>query len=280
VQLLTEPLAMALVLGAIAVRPDRPGRVIPEWQSCVAGILGGLAILARPASLVTAALLAVARGTRRRALWFAIGASLLVAPWVVRNTLMHGRPLVTTNTGMTLVGSNCAAALAQEWPGKWVGMATAYAGAPEAPDAWPPEFGWESLGEEASDRRFAADAWRWIREHPGDFVRLCGWKFVRLFDPDQHSEKPDAGLKRWVGWATFTPVLALALVGAWFAWKDRCAWAAWWAVVAGTLVTTLVFYGDVRMRSPMDPALLAFATLAVTRLLARSTPPGGGDAKT
>jgi hypothetical protein len=277
-QLLSEPLAMICVLGAIAVRPDTSPRLIPERQSFVAGLLGGLAILARPASLVTAGFLALARGTSRRALWFVLGVSLLVAPWVGRNWVLHGRPLLTTNTGMTLVGSNCAPALDQSWPGKWVDMRTAYADAPDPPNLTPPELGWSLLTEEQSDRRFAADAWAWIRENPGDFARLCFWKVVRLFDPDQHSNKPDTKLKSWVGWATYAPVLLLALVGAWFAWKDRRAWAPWWALVAGTVVTTLVFHGDVRMRFPMDPALLAFATLAVTRL--RSAPNPAGESRT
>lgn len=279
-QLLAEPLALILVLGAIAVRADAPERLLPERQSFFAGLLVGLAILARPASLATTAFLAAARGTRRRALWFAIGATLVVTPWIARNWALHGRPLLTTNTGMTLVGSNCTAALDQAWPGKWVDMATAYRDAADPPDFEPPEFGWSTLSEEASDRRFAADAWRWIRENPGDFARLCFWKIVRLFDPDQHSNKPDAGLKRLVGWATYAPVLLLALVGARFAWQDRRAWAPWWALIAGTLVTTVVFHGDVRMRFPMDPALLAFATLAVTRLLPASAAPPGGDGRT
>jgi hypothetical protein len=277
-QVLAEPLAMALVLAAIAVRPDTGRGVLGSWQSLVAGVLGGLAVLARPASLIASAFVGIARGSARAAMWFAIGAALVVGPWVVRNWAIHGRPLLTTNTGVTLVGGNSAAALAAEWPGKWAPPEQVYAGRDDAPDLAPSLWGWAHLSEEASDRRFAADAWTWVREHPGDFVRLCGFKLLRLFDPDQHSARGDAGLKRIVGWATYFPVLLLAVAGGAIAWRDRRAWAPWWALVAGTVATTLVFYGDVRMRTPMDPALLAFAALAAFRALdrLRGGRPAGG----
>ena len=272
-RILAEPLASALLLGVLAVPPDTDDRVIPERRSFAAGLLGGLAILARPACLVAVVLVAFTRGGLRRAVWFAIGATLVVAPWVVRNWSIHGRPLLTTNTGVTLVGANSAAAANAEWPGKWVEPEIVYRGAPDPPDAG--FYGWNGLSEEASDARFARDAVTWIRENPGGFLRLAFWKVVRLFDPDQHSAKPDAGMKRLVGWLTFAPVLILAVIGFVLARRDA-TFRPWLAVLAGTVLTTIVFYGDVRMRSPADPTLLALAVLAVTRLLPRADASTGG----
>src|SRR6185295_12178164 len=244
------------------VPPDTEDRVIPQRRSLVAGILGGLSILARPAGLIAIVLVAFTRGSKARAAWFLIGVTLVVAPWVIRNWGLHGRPLLTTNTGVTLVGANSAAAAAAEWPGKWVDAETVYKETPDPPDMG--FFGWSKLTEEQSDARFAHDAVTWVRDHPGAAARLCFWKLVRLFDPDQHSAKPDATLKRVLGWATFAPVLLLAIVGLFHARGDP-TFRPWLAVLLGTVLTTLVFYGDVRMRTPADPTLLALAVLAVAR---------------
>lgn len=271
--ILAETLASALLLGALAVRADAGDGARTRRRSLVAGILAGLSILARPAGLLAVAFVACTRGSRQRAVWFAIGATLVVAPWVIRNWGIHGRPLLTTNTGVTLVGSNSAAAAAAEWPGKWVAPEVVYAGTDDPPDMG--FYGWSRLSEEASDARFAHDAVTWIREHPGGFLRLAFWKVVRLFDPDQHSAKPDAGMKRLVGWLTFAPVLLLALVGLVLARGDP-SFRPWLAVLAGTVLTTVVFYGDVRMRSPADPTLLALAVLAVTRAFPRADASTGG----
>lgn len=267
-QLLAEPLAMALVLASIAALPhdgDRGAR-----RPFVAGLLAGLAVLARPASLFACAIVGISMRGLRATTWFALAAALVVLPWVARNAAIHGRPLLTTNSGVTLVGGNSAAALRAEWPGKWAHPDDVYAGAADAPDL--SLHGWSALGEEASDARFAADARAWIRENPVAWLRLCAHKLLRLFDPDQHSGKSDAGSKSVVGWISFLPVLLLAIPGAAIAARDLRAWGPWFALVAGTVATTVVFYGDVRMRSPMDPALLAFATLAVVRFLRRRDP--------
>ncbi|MCE9638149.1 MAG: hypothetical protein K8T90_20800 [Planctomycetes bacterium] len=270
IRVLAEPLAAALILGAIAVPPDDAAH---PRRSALAGALAGLSVLARPASIVVAALLAGTRGGRTRALWFAAALTVVVAPWAVRNAAIHGRPLLTTNTGVTLVGGNSAASLTSAAPGRWLTPDVTYAGAANAPDLW--MWGWSGETEESSDRRFAADAIAWTTGHPADAARLAAWKFVRFFDPDQHSAKPDAALKRAIGWATFAPVLLFALAGLWLSRGDP-ALLPWALLLAGTLATSLVFYSDTRMRSPADPAFAAFAAVAAARLVRRSVVRGPG----
>lgn len=285
-RVLAEPLAMALMLLCLAVTPDAADTSRSARKSFLAGALAGLSVLARPGGLFAAGFLAFARGTWRGALVFLVGLALALAPWVARNWALHGRPLLTTHTGVTLVGANSQAAADAEWPGKWLPPRVVYP-PEEAPDAGPARavwqstlsdasgmWGWRDLTEEASDRRFTADALGWVREHPGDASVLVLWKLVRLFDPDQHSGKDDAPLKRFLGWATFGPVLVLAAAGLVVARRDRTL-RPWLLVLAGTVATTAVFYGDVRMRNPADPSLLAFAAAAVVRLRERLRPSAG-----
>ncbi|MCG3135446.1 MAG: hypothetical protein HMLKMBBP_03102 [Planctomycetes bacterium] len=258
VRILSEPLATALTLGALATADSRGG-------SLRRGALLGLAVLARPAALPAAALVCLATpGWGRRALAFAACAAA-VAPWVARNASIHGRPLLTTNSGVTLVGGNSAAALAAAHPGKWVGPDAVYAGDADAPDLG--MWGWSGLGEAGSDRRFSADAVAWISAHPADAATLAAWKAVRFVDPDTRSGKADAGAKRLLGWLTWFPAILLAGAGLAVALRRDRSLLPMAALLGGTFVTCLVFYADARMRSPAEPAVLAFATAGALALL-------------
>jgi uncharacterized membrane protein len=258
VKALSEPISQTLLLASVVA--------LASQKRCGAGLSGavsGLAVLARPAALIPASLLAFGAGSWRRALVFAVLFLAVVDVWVARNWQLHGRPLLTTNSGVTLVGGNSRAALDADPPGKWRSPERVYAGARDPPDM--SLWGWSKLSEEASDRRFAADAWTWVRENPGDAARLCFWKLVRLFDPDPHSEKSDTTLKAVVGWLTLAPVLLLALFGL-CAWREELPWTM---LLLGTVITALIFYGDTRMRTCADPALLVFATHGGLRLFRR-----------
>jgi hypothetical protein len=259
VRALSEAPSQAFFLGSLAVLAFTSSRA-----AAASGALAALSALARPAALIPAALLAFATDSRRRFLWFVVAFMAVLAPWQIRNWVQHGRPLMTSNTGVTLVGGNSQAALDAEHPGKWAPPERVYAGSDDPPDLG--MWGWTSLSEEASDRRFAADALQWVGENPGAAAQLCFWKVVRLFDPDPHSEKDDAAAKAWIGWLTFGPVLVLAVLGA-RRWRDEWPWTL---AVLGTVATAIVFYGDTRMRTCADPALLVFAAhgaMAVARRL-------------
>ncbi len=262
VRALSEAPSQALLLGAMATLCTPRSRC-----GAFAGALAALSVLARPSALIPAGLLAFATGSKRRAILFAAAFVVVLSPWIMRNWAIHGRPLLTTNTGATLVGGNCQAALDTPHPGKWVDPAYAYYHRIDGPDIPPPLpiWGWSKLSEEASDRRFAADAMTWVRENPGAAAQLEFWKLVRLFDPDQHSEKADAASKAWIGWLTFAPVLLLAVLGL-GAWRAELPWTM---LLLGTIATALIFYGDVRMRTCADPALLVFAAHGASRLARR-----------
>ncbi len=264
VRALSEPFAVALLLGGvIALGAARGHTAAPAG-----GALAGLAVLARPAVLPAAVLLCLAARGRRGAALALLACALVVAPWAARNARLHGRPLLTTNSGVTLVGGNSAAAADATVPGKWLPPEVVYAHADDPPDLG--MWGWSALGEAESDARFSADARAWAAEHPAQALRLAAAKLVRLVDPDPHSARGDAGRKALVGWLTLPPVLLLALLGAWRARGAVRPWTPWLALLAGTVVTVVVFYGDTRMRAPADPALLALAAAG----LAGPTRPG------
>ncbi len=252
-RLLTEPLYLVLVLGFAAALLSR--RVL------LAGVLLGGAVLTRPGGLLLLlpglAHLALAGPRSRGAfLRLLLPALLVPLPWVARNAMVHGRPLLTTNLGVTFFGGNCDAARADPVPGRWHRPEESLVEDP--PDLG--YFGWSALTEAESDRRFLSLGLRWIREHPGDWIRLLGSKAVRFFDPDPHSAKGDRRLKRRLGWATLAPLLILALLGAGALrrrWRDLALPVG---LVAVPFFLSLVFYGDARSRIPALPGLLFFGS--------------------
>lgn len=275
-RILTEPWAIAATLAAIPLL--RSGRGV---RTTVGGLLLGYATLLRPALLPTTLLMLVLPLDRRRIGLAAAGLVLVLAPWVARNHALHGRPLLSTNSGVTWVGANSQAAADAEWPGKWLPPTEVYRG-DDAPDLG--MWGWSELSEAESDSRFTRHAFAWIAEHPGDAFVLTLQKYLRLFDPDPRSRQADASRKAWIGWLTVPPLLLLAGVGlASLRGIGRDA-LPWIACLAGTLATTTLFYGDTRMRTPADPALFVLAlhgaTVAWDRWTARRNGSRAGEITT
>ncbi len=108
---MTEALFLALANGAVflavrALRSRRPA------HAALAGAVAGLAILTRPTFLAFVALLGAVglawwwrqrTGPGRTLVIVAVAAGLVVLPWVVRNSLLFGKPVfVTTYTGVNL----------------------------------------------------------------------------------------------------------------------------------------------------------------------------------
>ncbi len=276
-RVLSEPLDSVVLLAAADLLLRR--------KFAIGGGALGLAVLCRPGGLIAAALAgtvsgrAEEKGRRLGASGMAVAmAVLVVTPWVVRNWRAFGRPLLVTSAGVTLFGGNCPAALEHENPGRWVEPRRAWKSIvnPTTPPSSltllvsePPNlgmYGWSGLGEAKSDEMFADMASAWVLDNAEGAARLACWKVVRFLDPDQHSEKGDSRLKSILGWITWGPVLLLvaaALVLGAFTRPPE-----WWmaaALLGGHLATTVITYGDARMRAPIEPALLA---LLVAPLLA------------
>ena len=97
VVLLTEPLSLALLLGTLLALSHR------RWA--VAGVLCGLLILTRPSAqllLVVVVVWVLWQLGWRRALGVTAVAGVVVMPWVVRNWVVMGSPVLVTSNGFNL----------------------------------------------------------------------------------------------------------------------------------------------------------------------------------
>ena len=94
---LSEPLGAVLLVGLLLAAAER--RVVAT------GLLGGALLLTRPSAqaavLALLVALVVVWGVRR-AVAVALVAALVTAPWLIRNVVQLGSPVLTTSTGFNL----------------------------------------------------------------------------------------------------------------------------------------------------------------------------------
>jgi 4-amino-4-deoxy-L-arabinose transferase-like glycosyltransferase len=118
-----------------------------RWTGVVAlGVMCGLALLLKPNVLLLPVILAIAvllRWGVRQALVFAAAVVLLVTPWVVRNTVVFGRPMLSTAFENNLARVSAPATLAEArgedvapWTPRWEALygEVVRAAAQQAPD--------------------------------------------------------------------------------------------------------------------------------------------------
>ncbi len=222
-----------------------------------AGILGGLAALTRPATLLFTPLVflagAGAAGKRdRRASLVALAAFLAtLAPWTLRNRLVLGDWIpVSAKFGQDLHEGNCPEATGGpvsdrvRWP-------DAIAALPEAP----------------RDAALGRQALLYMADHPARTAWLFARKALRTWSPVPNDPRHRTVLITGVLAATFGTLVVLACLGA-----RRIAWtrdARIWFVGLPLFLTVLhgFLIGSVRYRLPAEPflAVLAGAFLVIPR---------------
>ena len=301
---MTETVAALLATLLIWMSLRRP---TPRSNFCL-GLVLGLACLCRPTFWAFGALSAAIWGLRwlgRRtpapndslltAGSLVAGLALVVAPWVIRNAVVMGRPIFTTTHGgyTLLLAHNPAytrAVVEQPWGAVWEGEQQAdWVAAIEAKMTQenPPidAAHLSPVVELARDRWMSQTAWQYIRGEPVVAVKtaltLLGrmWNVVPLATNERSSRS--AAVRLTIG--TFYLGLFLAVcVGV--SRHRRASWSAWRPalvlIVSFTAVHSL-YWADMRMRTPLVPAIaLLAATCFSTRSPRRSsaqqfTPRGG-----
>jgi hypothetical protein len=257
--LIAESLFMALMsLGMLitSTLPDKPGLA----RTAATGLIFGLAALAKPFMLFVMPFLALwlflasPKGVARRVVTvtvLAIAMLVIILPWTVRNTRLYDQPvLISTNGGYTLLGANNPRA----WGGHDEGFPLAIPGL---------------NGAEMEDAYYA-EAFDWIRNNPGDLVRLLIPKYRRLFSPlSVASFREDYRIPgRPLVYIVYTAFLLIALYGAIRAWPKWRQIGYLYAPIIGVIVSAGFFYGDVRYTLPMVPSLVVFAAIAADPVLA------------
>jgi hypothetical protein len=189
----------------------------------------------------------------------ALGAAIVLAPWVVRNRAVFGRTvLVATNGGSTFWGANNAlvARPGPRW-GTWI--STNFDGERKQREVL-------SLPNEADrDQREWSLGMQFLRENPGTIPVLLAGKLLRVLNPFPESANRLFVLGVAAGQAVLLPLSAAGLVLALQGASVRRRLAPVFAHLLALLGTVLVFYGSERFRTPCEPFMAVFAALAVDR---------------
>jgi 4-amino-4-deoxy-L-arabinose transferase-like glycosyltransferase len=261
---LSIPLGLAGVLAALTARSS--GR--PLAWSLAAGVLVGLAALARATELllvVPVALLVWRRGPGawRAALAVLVATVVTLVPWTVRNfEVMHTFVPISDESGYALIGTyNSYADRRTDYPALYL---------PPVQEAAKLAL-LASHGNEAQvSGRLQREAFDYAEAHPAYPLKVAWWTTLRLLNLTgagfERYIEPTWGYSRGLSTASvyyFWVLGMLALAGAATAGARRVPWAFWLCPLALLLATVFVI-GATRYRSPADPFIVMLAALGVT----------------
>jgi 4-amino-4-deoxy-L-arabinose transferase-like glycosyltransferase len=217
-----------------------------------------------------------------------VGAVVTVAPWVIRNLVVMGKPiLTTTHGGYTLLlahnplytrevvnrgwGAVWAIDANAEWE-SWIASEMRS----EFPEIDPAE---KSIAAELfRDRWMSRRAWKYIADDPGTAVRTSGTLLGRIWNvvPMMVTKRGVPGWMRLAIGVFYSAVFLAALAG--LLRIQRGDWPRWWPLVALLLGFTVVhslYWADMRMRAPLMPAVFLLAAHGV--MTAPRRMPGDGS---
>ena len=253
-----DALAFLAVLCTCVALPARPG-----WRRLgVLGALLGIAALTRTTVLgLLPVLLLWANRVKGMplispsALALLVAAAFVYGPWPVRNSLMLGQivPGSSESTEWLWRGTN-PVATGSSWTADGLIIAEV------APPAFQAQIAAASETERIDLYRDAA--FQFIREQPGDALRLYATKFKAFWWGSSST-----GLLYPPVWTTiydlwYVVVVALAGVGVWRGWQNRAARPTITLIVVSLLLVSAsqaIFYVEGRHRLAVEPLLLVLS---------------------
>jgi 4-amino-4-deoxy-L-arabinose transferase-like glycosyltransferase len=281
---MSEPLFVALMLGALCAALQIRGSRRPWAWVLLAGLLAGMSALTRANGLILLLPLAWAAWTVRprwsaRALAAPVALIIValatVAPWTIRNAVqLHAFVPISTQLGSAMAGTyNDDARLDSENPASWRSLkrvgdyADIYA-----------RIG--STSEAQAEREYRAAALHYIREHPLYVAEVAFWTSRRMLELGglgwaRHTYSTVSVAPVWAnaGIVCFWVFALLAVAGACTARARRAPWWVWAVPLLMYLSVVFLVVETPRYRSPIDPFIVLLAALPVTggarRLVAR-----------
>lgn len=285
---MTETLATFLVAGLLLATTwqhelgDRSGSV---RRAIAVGVLFGLAALCRPTVWAFAALVAIWKAAQlakvmlrragegtaaldiKLAGWTLVAAAAIILPWVGRNVLVLGHPiLMTTHGGYTLLLGNNPAfyreVVDQPWGIVWDGT---HGG---GQSAWVEDVNRqmqraELTGEVERDRWMADRAWSHIAEHPVPFLRACVLRIRRFWStmPAEGANDQPQSIRYAVGTFYWLVYLGAAVGLSHIVRKHPTVWIPTLLMIIAFAGVHLLYWSNARMRAPIMPAVAIISSI-------------------
>lgn len=262
---------IALALYALL----RTARAATTWAPVWSGVMLALAVLttARVALIVPFALAWVAwrsaptLGERaRRVLVVLVPVVVLVGGWTVRNWMVVGQPVLTTEAGESLWAANNAWTF-EFLPDQSIDLAVSASydrmSAEERLALGPVE-----RQEVARDRLLEQWGWNYMKAHPG---RVLGNATRKVWSPLSGTLSPSRGSRLDGMYAAFfVPVHLLGLVGLWRARHGSLGTSLVYLVLVAFALTTAVFWAHTSHKSYLDALIFVYAASALESVRVRS----------
>jgi len=210
--------------------------------------------------------------TPARGVFSVIGTVVVVAPWLIRNWIVFGIPILTTTHGgyTLLLGNNPVfynEVVQQPWGTSW----------PDASQrAWEDQLSAQmkdDLSPQATE--IERDAWQshrarsFMKANPLVSTEAAIHRIRSLWNTTPQADAAD-GTSGWVvttvGWFYFFE-LVIGLIGMCLV-VGRADRGRWWPLYVLILTVQLVhlfYWTNTRMRAPLTPAIALFTIVAITR---------------
>lgn len=265
-----------MLIYTLLLASKAPGRLVYG----LAGVVLGLTAIARPNVLlfgpaVVAWLIVLYRREFGRAVTYALcvtaGCLLVIAPITIRNYLVgKDAVLIASQGGVNFYIGNSSEAdgITAIVPGTSGGWWGGYYGAIERAE----QARGRKLKPSEVSRYYYGEAWKFIREQPGAYLRLLGWKLGLFWTRWEISN--NKGIYFWT--EQFTPVVRwlplgfgvigpLGIVGLVLCWRRRAALFPLWGFVLVYMAGVVLFFCTARYRMPVVPVLILLAAYAVSQ---------------
>jgi hypothetical protein len=219
-----------------------------------------------------------------------VAVALTVLPWVARNYVIHGRPLLSTNGGHTFWNGNNPFTTGSSLD-VYIDRVNRYAGLNIDPSLgtngiielrpYPlprevlPQV--TRLSETELDAALYAAGLAFIRENPGDWLRLLLTKVISFwwFRPNLGRSSPIPGGESryydptWIApyQVVYVIILVLFLIGLVYSLKDWRTFALFYLLFGYLTVVYAAFNVITRYRWEIEPFLLTFGMLGLVRLM-------------
>lgn len=295
-QPMTEVVFTSLTTAWIWSVSSRHDVACPSWRrTALIGVFFGMAALCRPTIWPLAGLMASVwlfgvfnklRRSQHRPSWhrlilydvvpIAAGVLLVVSPWVIRNQLVFGVPIVmTTHGGYTLLLGNNPVffeeVVAKPWGATW---------SEESLVRWQDDVErrlQHELGAEAAERRrdawMSSEAWTYMLSEPAKSLRAAIYRIRSLWSVTPRGEGTARPFALRFGTALFYGLeYAAALIGLGVTLCRRrlSIWMPALLLIVAIQSVHLVYWTDVRMRAPLQPVLALLASQAIAAVATKT----------
>jgi len=274
--MLSEPLMIALLLGALAAALQYRRSAMLRWV-LVAGLLAGAVALTRTNGALAVPIIAagiwsrpvLSRASLVPVASFLAVTALVMLPWTIRNARAFDDLIpVSTQTGFTLAGTyNDVSRDDQVRPAAWR--------APTMPPYAELLEQESSLDEAELERRFRSRVMEYAWENPSYVLEVGYWNTLRLLGLEgpalEHQAAPETGIGNQTSdidvYAFY--LLAVGSLAALLAGAARRIPGFVWALPVFLALSLVFVIAYMRYRLPIDPFLILLVAAGLVRVAAR-----------